>query len=281
MKRKISAILILLLFAIGIGFLLYPVISDWQSGQAQTTVIENHNHVVEKLSEEELATLREAAEEYNEGLLANVVLTDPFDESIEREASAEYMSLLNINGDGVMGSVRIPKIDVQLPIYHGTSLETLEKGAGHLENTSLPVGGIGTHSVISAHTGLPTATFFNDLIELEERDLFFLEVLGETLAYEVDRIEVVEPTDTSGLRIDLNEDYVTLVTCTPYGINSHRLLVRGERTEYTPEMEEQEQQRPQTAWNWPYITAALILVFIFVVYTIYRLRKRHIDQERK
>jgi len=277
MRRKVPIILIFLLFAVGVVILLYPLISEWHNSRAQTTVIENYNHAAAGLSETEYENLREAAREYNEGLLGSVVLTDPFDASAAKMASEEYESLLNISGDSVMGTIRIPKIHVTLPIYHGTANETLEKGAGHLENTSLPIGGTGTHAVLSAHSGLPTAALFTDLEKLAEGDLFFLDVLDETLAYRVDQVKVVEPEDTSDLLIDSGEDYVTLVTCTPYGINSHRLLVRGVRTEYveTLEREAQTEQTPGSPWNKPYTVAGIILILLLALYTIVRLLKRN------
>jgi len=277
MRRKVPIILIFLLFAVGVVILLYPLISEWHNSRAQTTVIENYNHAVTGLSEAEFEDLRQAAREYNEGLLGSVVLTDPFDAGAAKMASEEYEALLNLSGDGVMGTVRIPKIGVELPIYHGTATETLEKGAGHLENTSLPIGGIGTHAVLSAHSGLPAAALFTDLTKLAEGDLFFLDVLDETLAYRVDQVKVVEPEDTSDLLIDTNADYVTLVTCTPYGINSHRLLVRGVRTEYveTLEQEAQTEQTPGSPWNRPYTVAGMILILLLVLYTIFRLLKRN------
>ena len=280
MRRKVPIILIFLLFAVGVVILLYPLISEWHNSRAQTTVIENYNHAVTGLSEAEFEDLRQAAREYNEGLLGSVVLTDPFDASAAKKLSEEYEALLNISGDSVMGTIRIPKINVTLPIYHGTATETLEKGAGHLENTSLPIGGMGTHAVLSAHSGLPTAALFTDLEKLAEGDLFFLDVLDETLAYRVDQVKVVEPEDTSDLLIDSGEDYVTLVTCTPYGINSHRLLVRGVRTEYveTLEREAQTEQTPGSPWNKPYTAAGIILILLLALYTIIRFRKRKIDR---
>jgi len=276
MRRKVPIIFIFLLFAVGVVILLYPLISEWQNSRSQTTVIENYNHAVAGLSESEYESLRQAARDYNQGLLGSVVLTDPFDESAAKMASEEYESLLNIGGDGVMGTVKIPKISVTLPIYHGTATETLEKGAGHLENTSLPIGGTGTHAVLSAHSGLPAAALFTDLTKLTEGDLFFLDVLDETLAYRVDQVKVVEPEDTSDLLIDANADYVTLVTCTPYGINSHRLLVRGVRTEYveTLEQEAQTEQTPGNPWSKPYTIAGIVLLLLLVLYTIVRLLKR-------
>jgi len=277
MRRKVPIILIFLLFAVGVVILLYPLISEWHNSRAQTTVIENYNHAVIGLNPDEAGAMREAARAYNQGLLGSVVLTDPFDAGAAKMASEEYEALLNLGGDGVMGTIRIPKIGVELPIYHGTATETLEKGAGHLENTSLPIGGTGTHAVLSAHSGLPAAALFTELIKLTEEDLFFLDVLDETLAYRVDQVKVVEPEDTSDLWIDTNADYVTLVTCTPYGINSHRLLVRGIRTEYveTLEQEAQAEQTPGSPWNRPYTAAGMILILLLVLYTIVRLLKRN------
>jgi len=277
MRRKVPIILIFLLFAAGVIILLYPLASEWYNGRAQTTVIENYNYAVIGLNPDEAGAMREAARAYNEGLLGSVVLTDPFDAGAAKMASEEYEALLNLGGDCVMGTIRIPKIGVELPIYHGTATETLEKGAGHLENTSLPIGGTGTHAVLSAHSGLPAAALFTELTKLAGGDLFFLDVLDETLAYRVDQVKVVEPEDTSDLWIDTNADYVTLVTCTPYGINSHRLLVRGIRTEYveTLEQEAQAEQTPGSPWNRPYTAAGMILILLLVLYTIVRLLKRN------
>jgi len=280
MRRKAPIILIFLLFAVGVVLLLYPLISEWQNSRSQTTVIENYNHAVIGLDPDEAEAMREAARAYNEGLLGSVVLTDPFDEDTEKMASEEYEALLNLSGDSVMGTIRIPKISVTLPIYHGTAMETLEKGAGHLENTSMPIGGTGTHAVLSAHSGLPSAALFTELTKLTEGDLFFLDVLDETLAYRVDQVKVVEPEDTSDLMIDSTEDYVTLLTCTPYGINSHRLLVRGVRTEYveTLEQEAQTEQASGNPWNKPYTVAGIILLLLLALYTMIRFRKRKIDR---
>jgi len=253
---------------------MYPLISDWYNGRAQTTVIDNYEAAVADLEKEDFTALREAVQAYNEGLLGSVTLTEPFDETAVSELSEEYESLLNLKGDGVMGYVRIPKIDVKLPIYHGTSKETLKKGVGHLQNTSLPIGGTDTHAVLSSHTGFPAATLFTDLVKMEEGDLFFLEILDEILAYRVDQVKVVEPSDTSDLYIVQEQDYVTLVTCTPYGVNSHRLLVRGVRTDYAEALAEEQEVQKVIAWNWPYIIAGIIFVLSLLFYVIYSLIKR-------
>jgi len=282
MRRKLPAVLILLLFVTGLCVFLYPMVSDWAGSRSQTKVVEVYDNAMKEVVSEELEAMRTAAEAYNRGLRGNVILTDPFDASLAVEASGEYEALLNIRGDGVMGYVRIPKIDVLLPLYHGTSPQVLEKGAGHLENTSLPIGGTGTHAVISAHTGLPTATMFTDLVQVVEGDLFFLEVLGETLAYRVDQILVVDPEDTGELLIHREADYVTLLTCTPYGINSHRLLVRGVRTQYEEVLEEEavQEKAKTTGRNWPYITAGLLFVLILTIYAVYGIRLKKRNRER-
>lgn len=266
MRRTLPVILTFLLFSLGIFVLLYPLIGEWYSSLAQSMVIEHYGNSLSEMDDAAFTTLREAARRYNEGLRGAVVLTDPFDADASAARSWEYEALLDISGRGVMGSVRIPKIGVTLPIYHGTAPEALERGAGHLENSSLPVGGTGTHTVLSAHSGLPGSVLFTDLEALVEGDLFFLDVLDETLAYRVDRIAVVDPDDISGLLIDNAEDYATLVTCTPYGINSHRLQVRGTRTPYEETAVEhaaipQEPERGNP-WLFPYLSAGLLLAAV-------------------
>ena len=177
----------------------------------------------------------ERAHAYNEALLPSI-LPDSFAVAeASDEPDEEYMACLNIAGDEMMGTVEIPKINIELPIYHTTDETVLERAAGHLEGSSLPVGGESTHAVISAHRGLPSASLFTDLDQLEEGDHFLLHVLDDTLAYEVDKISVVEPEETQDLAVEQGEDLVTLLTCTPYGVNSHRLLVRGHRVPYEPE----------------------------------------------
>ena len=245
---------------------LYPVVSSWYMDRHQGQVVADYDEEAAKLSQEQIEDELEKARKYNESLLGNVVLTDPFNAEALEEQNTEYEDLLNIGGDGVMGSVEIPGQDIYLPIYHGTNSESLERGAGHLQNSSLPVGGTGTHAVISGHTALPTAEMFNNLSEVKEGDVFYIHVLNQTLAYEVDQIKVVLPEDISDLLIDKNEDYVTLVTCTPYGINSHRLLVRGTRIPY----EEAQTKAPSQTKGWDpmwgaYIAAAVAAAAILAV----------------
>lgn len=275
MKKIVPIIIIVLLFLGGAGMVLYPVISSWYMNLHQGQVVADYDEEAAKLSQEQIEEELEKARKYNESLLGNVVLTDPFDAEALEEQNTDYEDLLNIGGDGVMGSIEIPGQDIYLPIYHGTSSESLEKGAGHLQNSSLPVGGKGTHAVISGHTALPTAEMFNNLSEVKEGDVFYIHVLGQTLAYEVNQIKVVLPEDISDLLIDKNEDYVTLVTCTPYGINSHRLLVRGTRIPY--EEAQQKVSEQQKKWNpmWnAYIAAAVLAIVLLTAGGIrYRMKK--------
>ena len=235
MKRFLPIIMIVLLFLGGAGLVLYPVVSSWYMDRHQGQVVADYDEEAAKLSQEQIEEELEKARKYNESLLGNVVLTDPFNAEALEEQNTEYEDLLNIGGDGVMGSVEIPRIGIRLPVFHTTAEEILEQGAGHLEGSSLPVGGEGTHAVISAHRGLPSAALFTDLDKLEEGDHFLLHVLDETLCYEVDRILVVEPEETDGLAVEEGKDLVTLLTCTPYGVNTQRLLVRGHRVPYDPE----------------------------------------------
>ena len=228
--RSASLLPAVLAFLAGAAALLYPAVSNRLAEARQAAAIEAYETAVEEVTEEDLSAYREAAEAYNASLAGDPV-QDPFQTGSGYAVPAGYDELLDVNGDGIMGYIEIPSIDVCLPIYHGTSEEVLAQGAGHIETTSLPVGGAGTHAVVCAHRGLPSAALFSDLDELEEGDVFYLHVLGETLVYTVDRISVVEPDDLSELAIEPGKDYVTLLTCTPYGINTHRLLVRGTRIE--------------------------------------------------
>ncbi|HJB47607.1 MAG TPA: class C sortase [Candidatus Mediterraneibacter surreyensis] len=232
MKNKIINIILLLCVLVGIGILAYPFASNMLHDRKQDKIITEYDEQMENLADEEKEQMLSEARQYNEDLIGNVVLSDPFDPEALERINEDYDDLLNYNGDGIIGYVEIPRINVYEAIYHGTSDEVLAKGIGHLANTSLPVGGDGTHSVLSGHTGLPEAELFSNLEQMEEGDVFYIHVLGETLAYQTDQIKVVEPSDTSDLHIDIEHDYVTLVTCTPYGINSHRLLVRGTRIPY-------------------------------------------------
>ena len=233
MKKKgnhLITILLVLIFLLGLSLLLYPAVSDYWNSKHQTRAIAVYSEEVSGLAEDQYQALWEAAAAYNASLLErnNAYL-------LTEEQKAAYEQLLNVSGLGIMGYIEIPSIDCSLPIYHGTEESVLQIAIGHLEWTSLPVGGESTHCVLSGHRGLPSAKLFTNLDKLQEGDVFLLRVLDEVLTYEVDQILIVEPQETGALRIVEGEDLCTLVTCTPYGINTHRLLVRGHRIENAPE----------------------------------------------
>ncbi|MDO4650854.1 MAG: class C sortase [Eubacteriales bacterium] len=237
-KKKSSVLSYLFLFVgflVGLGILLYPTISDQWNRYRNQRLISTYSNVVEEMKEEDFSRVWAEAREYNAQHKVNVIRTAYNEETEEYILSHPYDQILNPMGNEIMGYIEIPKIDVKLAIYHGTGPEALENGCGHVEGTSLPIGGAGCHSVLSAHRGLPSAALFTDLDQMKEGDLFLIQVLDETLAYRVDQILTVKPEETEALAIEEEEDLVTLVTCTPYGVNSHRLLVRGRRTEYVPE----------------------------------------------
>lgn len=235
MKKHITTILFSILFFAGLSLLLYPFVANEWNTYRQNRLLTSYDETIanmEAANEIDYDGEWQGAYAYNDALKP-YVLPDSFAvASASDEEDATYMSSLNLTGDGMMGYVQIPKINVKIPIFHTTNDEVLQRAAGHLEGSSLPVGGPGTHAVISAHRGLPSATLFTDLDRMEEGDHFLLGILNDTLCYEVDQILVIEPDDTSELAIVEGEDLVTLLTCTPYGVNSHRLLVRGHRVPY-------------------------------------------------
>ena len=231
MKKTLPLLVVLLIFLTGVGVLLYPLVSSMVNNAAVRQGADEYIQKAQELDTSARDALLEKAHWYNESL-HRVILTDPFDEASYGLIGEGYTESLWMDAKGLIGYVDIPKIDVYLPIYHGTSLEVLSMGAGHLEHTSLPIGENSTHSVISAHSAWPGQTFFDYLETMEIGDEFYIHVLDMTLKYQVDEINVVLPTDTSHLYITDGEDYVTLLTCTPYSVNTHRLLVRGTRVPY-------------------------------------------------
>lgn len=232
MKRKLAIWGIMLIFVSGIAVMSYPLVSSVINNIDSRSHIQEYTAKTEQMSSQETLKMLESAQKYNESLTNNVVITDPFDKDAYEKIGANYEDALNVDGNGLIGYIDIPKINVYLPIYHGTTDKVLAKGAGHLQNTSLPVGGESTHSVISAHTAYPGETFFDYLTDMEEGDEFYVHVLDRVLKYKVDSIKVILPEETDALRIVNGKDYVTLLTCTPYSVNTHRLLVRGERVAY-------------------------------------------------
>lgn len=232
-RNIIRYLLVFLLLILAVGLVAYPFVANYIFENRADSIVSTVEEAADAIDNSEQEAEIKAANEYNQVIASGrVQLTDPFIEDTLANDSADYESLLCITSEGVMGFVEIPSISLSIPIYHGTSDAVLEKGAGHLQGTSLPVGGESTHSVLTGHTGLSNAKLFTDLTELEEGDIFFLNVMGEKLAYEVDQIKVVLPSELNDLQVIPGEDYCTLLTCTPYGVNTHRLLVRGTRTDY-------------------------------------------------
>ena len=274
MKKKAGNLVICIIFLAGLFLLLYPFVANQWNNYRQKQLISGYEQVV---SEKEAAegidydAERKKAEEYNEALLP-CVLPDSFALAESSGVDPVYMNTLNIAGDEMMGSVEIPKINIKIPIYHTTEEEVLNKGAGHLEGSSLPVGGANTHAVISAHRGLPSASLFTDLDQMKVGDHFLLHVLDETLCYEVDKISVVKPEDTTALAVEDGQDLVTLLTCTPYGVNTERLLVRGHRVPYV----EEEVKEEKTVLSgsslhtnyllWVFVGLSVTALFVFVLY---------------
>lgn len=258
MKQKILTILAIMVFLVGLSLLAYPAVSNLLYEKKQEELMEHYDSIVgENLTADEQAAELQECMDYNRGLLqGGVLLTDPFDKSQLDPSAMPYAGLLNVDQEGGMAYLRIPAIDVELMIYHGTEEEVLQKGVGHLQGSSLPVGGTGTHCVLSAHTGLNDKKLFTDLDQLKNGDIFYIHVLGEILAYQVDQIRVVLPEETEDLKINAREDYVTLVTCTPYGINTHRLLVRGTRVPYEEEREQSDGELRKGSWLEQYRLAA-------------------------
>lgn len=272
MKKSVVRIILIVGFCVGLIISLYPLISNIYSRKNQIQIINDYTEDIKDIDSKKISEELSLANAYNQKLNQTIVLTDPFDPNAIDMADDVYYDILNYTDDGVMAYINIPKIDVNLPIYHGTDNEHMLKGVGHLVGTSFPVGGIDTHAVLSAHSGLSTAELFTNLADLKEGDLFYIHVLNDVLAYEVDKINVVKPDETNDLKIAPGKDYVTLVTCTPYGINSHRLLVRGHRVEYDPNLEKQESKKANNdVWFEEYIKSIIsgigiiVLIIIFIV----------------
>lgn len=242
MKRILINTIVGLLFLTGFGILAYPTVSDQWNTYRQNRLISGYQEAVEQMEPEDYTREWDAAYGFNDTFSRNNLYGDVFGEGEEDLTATEYWKVLNIAGDGVMGYLSIPKINIKLAVYHGTADDVLQTGVGHLNGTKLPVGGEGTHSVLAAHRGLPSARLFTDVDQLGRGDRFYIRILDETLAYEVDQVlPMVDKDDMEtleeALQVEEGEDYVTLFTCTPYGVNSHRLLVRGTRVPYNGEEE--------------------------------------------
>ena len=281
--KKIRVIFCVIIFMTGLGIASYPFISNMVAQRHASQVVKDYETNVEEMDEEKIDAMKEAAKKYNEQL-SNVVSVD--DENENNEQGESYADLLNIGES--LGYITIPKIDVNLPIYNGTSQDVLSKGVGHMEQSSYPLGGESTHCVLTGHRGLPSAVLFTDLDKLEIGDEFYLHVLDEILAYKVDQIKVVEPNESGDLEIIDGKDYCTLVTCTPYAINSHRLLVRGERTEYKGEQDKQTKNQMQTGALtkrivdvWPWLLGAFLVEVLIesgIFFSILKHKKQDMEE---
>jgi sortase A len=267
MKKHMSTIIAILVFITGLSLLLYPTVSNYWNSLHQSRVVANYSDTLAKMDKKEKQAAIDAAVEYNAGLVNNGNRFTPSDSELSL-----YKSLLNADGTGMMGYVTIPKIQVKLAIYHTVDESVLQVGVGHLEGSSLPVGGSSTHCVISSHRGLPSAKLFTDLDQLKKGDVFYLHVYDKVLAYQVDNIAVVEPNDYGLLEIEEGKDLCTLFTCTPYGINTHRLLVRGHRIE---NVMDEKNLTADAAKVDPLVVASVIgLIMLGIGYIVYRFRKK-------
>lgn len=275
-KITINDIIRLIVLLVAFSVLLYPTLSSYLNEKNSSKVVSFYDEESIKLSETEKEQMLEDARAYNQEMLGNIDLIDPFSQE-NTEIDERYQSLLNPDGTGMMGYIRIPKINIELPIYHGTSEAVLQAGVGHFWGTSLPVGGESTHTVLTGHRGLPTKTLFTNIDKLEEGDIFYIKVLDETLVYQIDQILTVLPEETDALAIESGKDYATLVTCTPYAINTHRLLVRGYRIPYeeATEQESDVDVKPELSFTAKVLIVTIIVIFIGLIITVmYSMRDR-------
>ena len=283
--RKLTTVCSIILILAGLGLASYPVISNMLAEKHASKAIVEYDEAVGAMDKEKIDATKEAMKQYNEQL-GHAVIRDEAGEAAE---GVSHVDMIDVGE--TIGYLTVPVIDVNLPIFYGTSAEVLEKGVGYIEETSFPLGGEGTHCVLTGHRGLPSAELFTNMDKVSEGDLFYLHILDEVLAYEVDQIKVVDPDDTSDLDIVEGEDYVTLVTCTPYAINSHRLLVRGHRTEYTGEEKGKTVSQLQPAamarrvidvWPWfLFMMAAVVLVEALIILAILLKRRRDKRREKR
>lgn len=279
LKKRIPEILIWLMFVVGFLIFAYPTISDQWNTYRQSRLISNYESAMGEMSPEDFSAEWAKAEAYNKTITYNDFTQDVFSgEEVSMEGT-EYWSVLNIGNDGIMGYLMIPKINQTIPIYHGTSDKVLQKAIGHLSGTSLPIGGEGTHCVVAAHRGLPSAKLFTDVDQLKEGDKFYAHILDKTFAYEVDQIlPMVDKDDldtlTGAMQIEEGKDYMTLLTCTPYGVNSHRLLIRGHQVEYFGENEKEGvtpiESTLQSVQNYYMLYGILTAAVLIVIYLIIR-----------
>lgn len=270
MTTMVRKVIVLFIFITGLLVFTYPVVTNWINNEKHYRVISKHNDMLQQMSEEALASERKKAEKHNDSIdETSIPVTDPFSSNDETNEYTGYYDVLNIAD--TMGRIEIPSIRVNLPIYHGVSDDVLQQGIGHMSNSSFPIGGKGTHTALTGHRGLPSSKLFRDLDKVKEQDVFFIHTLGETLAYEVDSIKIVLPDETNWLAIEKDKDYVTLITCEPYMINTHRLLVRGERIPYEKgaaikEKVEKETKEKHSSLLYIGICATIVLLIVVTTY---------------
>lgn len=283
MKRSTIIILAVVLFVAALGLTFYPIISNYVNTLYASEIHTAYEEVIAQTDNSALLEAKELAVAYNESITPGAA-QDTYSQESLKEASVDYESQLNIAGDGIMGYVHVPKIGVNLPIYHGTDSDSLERGIGHLLGSSLPIGGADTHSILTAHSGMASQKMFSDLPQLAVGDVFYLNVLGETLAYQVDQINTVLPHDTTYLGIEQDMDICTLVTCTPFGVNTHRLLVRGSRIPYEEAEVIEEvttQEDVASTWEQQYVKGlvvglALVMILVIIILAAWCIRRiRH------
>lgn len=283
MKRSTIIILAVVLFIAALGLTFYPIISNYVNTLYASEIHTAYEEVIAQTDNSALLEAKELAVAYNESITPGAA-QDTYSQESLKEASVDYESQLNIAGDGIMGYVHVPKIGVNLPIYHGTDSDSLERGIGHLLGSSLPIGGADTHSILTAHSGMASQKMFSDLPQLAVGDVFYLNVLGETLAYQVDQINTVLPHDTTYLGIEQDMDICTLVTCTPFGVNTHRLLVRGSRIPYEEAEVIEEvttQEEVASTWEQQYVKGlvvglAVVMILAIIILTAWCIRRiRH------
>lgn len=264
-RRLLSNIMFVLVFFIALGVTLYPVISNYVNEKYKSEIHTAYVEVIEKADDSALVEAWEKAVEYNNAITPGTMDSNAYSQEALIAASEDYDSQLNIGGDGIMGYVEIPIIGVNLPIYHGTGSDSLDRGVGHLLGSSLPVGGTSTHAILTGHSGMATDKMFTDITQLKTGDVFYLHVLNEVLAYQVCEVNTVLPHDTSLLGVVSGRDLCTLVTCTPIGVNTHRLLVRGERIPYEEAEEIREEEQPVSTWEQEYLRGIVIGLSVVVL----------------
>ena len=290
MKRRTTTIIIsVILFLFALGLTLYPLAANYVNQKYASEVHTAYLEVVEQADDTALQEAKAMADRYNQAILPGTAANDAYSKEAILSASEDYDHQLNVTGDGIMGYIEIPAIQVNLPIYHGTGSDSLERGVGHLLGSSLPVGGDSTHAILTGHSGMASQKMFTDLVQVEVGDVFYLHILDETLAYQVRELNTVLPHDTSLLGISTGEDLCTLITCTPYGINTHRLLVTGSRIAYeeaeTIVEETVLEEQPRSTWEEKYVAGIVagifaVLIVALVIGIIIQIRKLVAENRR-